>query len=193
MIYRRAISLALSSTLAFASCVSAAALPQDETRAKVAEAVSLMLKDRPLAVSRLRALGEPAIPYVVEILKSENKPVVPVRLALLNFIAETKGSESDSALIALLSDNEPSFRGFAAVVLGERKLKPAVPKLIALLSDREIYMSHAITDPYREENTLVRDVAIKALRSITEQNLARGKSQEEQAKAWRRWWQKQQK
>ena len=193
MLYRRIIALTLSVTLAIASLGGVEARWQDETRAKVAEAVNLLRTDRLLAVSRLRALGALAVPFLVEVLKSMDQPVVPVRLILLNFIAETKGGESDAALIELSSDSEPYIRGFAAVAPGERKVGAAIPNLVALLNDKEIYMSHVTTDPYREEHRLVRDAAIAALRSITGQNVARGKSQEEQAKSWQRWWRKQQK
>ena len=103
MIHRQVISFALTVALVIAACFEVSAFQQNETRAKAAEAVDLMLKDRSLALSQLRALGEPAIPYVVEILQPENKPLVPVRLTLLTFISETKGRESDEALIKLLS------------------------------------------------------------------------------------------
>jgi HEAT repeat protein len=166
---------------------------QDDMREKVQAAVGLLLKDRSGAMAQLRGLGEPAVPYVVEILESQKKPTVQVRMALLSFISEARSRESNAALISLLSSSEPYERGFAAVELGRRKLDGGIPKLIALLNDKEIYLSRHITDPYREEHTLVRDTVIDSLQSITGHTLAKGKSREEQAKAWLRWWQKQQK
>ena len=185
------LSLALAFTFA-GSCINAAALPQSDLKEKVAEAVNLFLRDRAQAMAQLRALGDPAIPFVLEILQSDQKPIIPVRLALLSFIAEMQGENSNSALMALFSHNESHVRGFATVELGRRKLERAIPKIVGLLNDEGIYMSFMITDPYREEHKLVRDVAIEALQSITGKTLAKGKSREAQIKAWRRWWQKQQ-
>jgi hypothetical protein len=77
--------------------------------------------------------------------------------------------------------------------LGKRKMRRAIPRMVELLNDEGIYITLTNSDPYRKKDKPVRDVAIEALQSITGKTLAKGKSQEAQAKAWLNWWRKQQK
>jgi hypothetical protein len=78
----------------------------------------------------------------------------------------------------------------AASHLGERRLRDAIPHLINLLHDKEVYKTVVQTHPETEEDVLVRDVAIEALEDITGMTLARRGSRDEQVKAWLRWWQR---
>jgi HEAT repeat protein len=169
---------------------SATATQQDSDR--VNEAVALFRnKQYDKAMSQFRELGEKAIPAVLNLIQSEEGPI-PIRMfGLFGFISSIEGASANRALIELLSARIAFFRGQSAGELGRRKVKAAIPNLIQLLDDKEICLTTTITDPYREEHTLVRDVAIGALEVITGRKLETHRSYEQKAKAWVRWWNQQ--
>lgn len=167
--------------------------PQDDLRAKVSLAVSRPFpKEAEASRKQLEALGAPAIPLIVEVVRSGTN-LTPIKKAfLIDVIASMSGQQPDSALIGLLADGDPHVRGMAASYLGKQRLKAAVPHLINLLNDKEVYKTIVQTDPAAEQDILVRDVAIEALQSTTGIALAQQGSKDQQVKAWLRWWQKQQ-
>lgn len=143
------------------------------------------------AMSQFRELGEKAIPAVMKLIQSEEIPF-PVRIfRLFGFISSIESETANGALIELLSAKNAFLRGRSSGELGRRKVKAAIPNLIHLLNDKEIYLTTTITDPYREEHRLVRDAAVVALEEITERKLEKHRSYEEKAKAWVRWWNQQ--
>lgn len=189
MIIKHMIIVALLSLQA-AQPSSAMAAPQD--RDKVNEAVELFRnKQYDKSMSLLRDLGERGIPAALNLLQSEEVPVGVPMFRLLGFISSIESETANKALIELLSAKGAFLRGQSASELGRRKNKVAIPNLIQLLNDKEIYLTTTITDPYREEHTLVRDVAIDALEAIANRKLKEHSGYEEKAKAWVRWWNQQ--
>jgi hypothetical protein len=173
---------------------SISAKPQDELKAKVDDAIKLIFnKEIPKGMTQLKELGSPAVPYVLDYMSRDGYQRPVIKLLLLdNFVSLTRGAEADAALIKLLSDKQPELRGYAANELGKRKVKPAIPHLVERLNDKAstIVIRQMNDDP--NFDVLVRDLAIGALEAITDMKLAEGKSKEKQAKAWLRWWKKQQ-
>lgn len=169
---------------------SATATQQDIDR--VNEAVALFRnKQYDKAMSQFRELGEKAISAVVNLIQSEEVSVGVPMFRLFGFISSIESETANRAMIELLSAKEAVLRGESAGELGRRKIKVAIPNLIRLLDDKEICWSTTITDPYREEHTLVRDVAIYALEAITGRKLETHRNYEQKAKAWVRWWNQQ--
>jgi HEAT repeat protein len=184
----------LTSILTVNLCAFAVTQAQNNVESKIAQAVSLFKnKEISKALAIFREVGDPAIPAVMQLLHSDVEPKGAVLIYLSSFIASTKGERADAALIQLLADESSFLRGDAAREVGNRKLSSALPKLIGLLSDTEVHYTISMTDPYREKNILVRDSAVEALQSITGKVLAKGKSRDEQVKAWLEWWRKQRK
>lgn len=189
MIIKHMIMVALLSLQA-AQPTSAIATPQD--RDGVNEAVELFRnRQYDKSMSLLRNLGERGIPAALNLLQSEEVPVGVPMFRLFGFISSIEGETADKALVELLSAKIAFLRGQSARELGRRKNKAAIPNLIQLLKDKDIYLTTSITDPYREEHTLVRDVAIDALEAIAGRTLKEHRSYEEKAKAWVRWWNQQ--
>jgi hypothetical protein len=165
---------------------------QQDDADRVNEAVKLFRnKQYDKAMSQFRDLGEKAIPAVLNLIQSEEVPIGVRMFALFGFISSIQGESANRALIELLSARIALLRGQSAGELGRRKVKAAIPNLIQLLDDKEICWSKTITDPYREEHTLVRDVAIDALEAITGKKMEKRRNYEERAKAWARWWSQQ--
>lgn len=177
---------------------------QGDVESRIAEAVALYHnKQISQAVTKFREIGEPAVPAVMELLKTAISSGGMPMLILTGFFSATTGQQVDMALIELLSSESPYVRGFAAISLGQRKLRIAVPQLIKLLEDKGIYLtrntiSHLYTRGNKdaevvveENHILVRDKAVEALESITGLRLAKKKSGETKAKAWLGWWQRQ--
>jgi hypothetical protein len=168
---------------------------QVDLRPRVAEATALFHKDPASARSQLQRLGSPAIPFIVEMICSDDEkiPVNKVRRDpfLVDIIAQYRNKESDDALGRLLSSKCPNIRGLAAKYIGNRKTRSAIPKLINLLGDKEIYLGYIVTHG-QDYEVLVRDVAIDALQKITGKKLARRSTKDAQAQAWLEWWTKQQ-
>jgi hypothetical protein len=168
----------------------ATATPQESDR--VNEAVALFRnKQYDKAMSQFRDLGGKAIPAVSNLIQSEEVPISVRMFGLFGFISSIEGDSANGALIELLSARIPFLRGQSAGELGRRKVKAAIPSLIHLLDDKEIYLTTTSTDPWREEHTLVRDAAIGALEAITGKKLEKHRSYEEKAKAWVHWWNQQ--
>ncbi len=173
-------------------CTALTCAPQDNLQAKVIQAVDLPFPQQAENTRRqLTALGAPAIPFIVDVIRS-NTSLNPVKkIFLIGIVANMKGEQSTTALVNFLSDSDPHVRGVAASYLGTRKFKAAVPYLVNLLGDKEVYKTTVQTDPAAEQNVLVRDVAIEALQAINGIALAQRGSKEDQVKAWLRWWRKQ--
>ena len=142
-------------------------------------------------MAHFRDLGEKAIPAVLNLIQSDEVPVGVRMFGLFGFISSIEGESANGALIELLSARIPFLRGQSASELGRRKAKAAMPNLIQLLDDKEIYFTTSSTDPWREEHTLVRDATIDALEAITGKKLSKNRSYEEKAKAWSGWWHQQ--
>jgi HEAT repeat protein len=168
----------------------AAATQQDSDR--VSEAVALFRnKQYDTAMSQFRDLGEKAIHAVLNLIQSEELPVGLPMFRLFGFISSIESETANRALIELLSAKRAFLRGQSAGELARRKVKAAIPNLIQLVDDKEICLTTSITDPYREQHTLVRDTAIDALEAITGEKLSKNRSYEEKAKAWAGWWHQQ--
>lgn len=169
---------------------SATATRQDIDRAN--EAVVLFRnKQYDKAMPQFRDLGEKGIPAALNLLQSEEVPVGVPMFRLFGFISSIETETANRALIELLSAKDAFLRGRSAGELGRRKVKVAIQNLIKLLDDKEICWSKTITDPYREEHTLVRDTAIDSLEVITGRKLETHRSYEAKAKAWVHWWNQQ--
>ena len=174
-------------------CVAATYKSQDDLRSKVSQAVSRAFpQEAESSRKQLIALGVSAIPFIVEIVQS-GANLTPIKKAfLIDIVASLKGQQSASALTSLLGDTDPYVRGLAATYAGKQRLKVAVPHLVNLLNDKEVYKTIVQTDPFTERDVLVRDVAIETLQAIAGIALAQRGSKDEQVKAWLRWWHKQQ-
>ncbi len=166
---------------------------QNDLRSQVSDAVRLFPKDAKTSRNHLILFGEPAVPLIVEIIQSD-KNLDPIKKSfLVDVIATLHGEKSNEALISLLADGDPYVRGLVASYVSKRKLQTALPKLISLLNDKEVYKTVVSTDPSSEHSVLVRDVAIDALQALTGKVLARRGTKEQKAQAWMRWWRMQQK
>lgn len=171
--------------------VVAAPGTQNNIETRISEAVALFHNRQiPQAVGKFRGIGDPAVPAVMELLKTDVGSRGMPLLLLTGFFSSTKGARADAALIELLSKESPYLRGFAASLIGKRKLRVAVPHLIKLLDDKEVYIT-TTSSHYPDMHTLVRDEAIDALQSITGKTFARNKSRGRQAEAWLEWWREQ--
>jgi hypothetical protein len=188
-------------SLMAASCVIATPRTQGDTESKISEAVALFHNGQiPKAIAQLRIIGDPAVPAALELLRTDVGSHGATQFLLSGFIASVDGNRANVALLELLSDSSPYLRGLAASSLGRRKLKSAVPQLINLVNDKEVYLTTHVTHPYRNDReepsvdipTLVRDVTIDALRAITGKTLAGNETKDRQAAAWVQWWKKQQ-
>jgi len=185
-------------------CASAPLERQDDVQSHVNEVI-LLLEGRKYkeAEAKLRVLGAPAIPLVLPIVRKEERS--PASSIILHFIVSIESGEAESAVIELLSNESAYLRGFTISYLrsfGARKVQQAaLPHLIGLLHDTEIWLSGKASRGYyvKPDPTMVefkysvRGEAIEALQQITGIKLAVGATENEQAKAWLQWWQKQQK
>lgn len=185
--------VALACVLAARGSITVVCAPQDDLRGRVSQAVNRPFpREAESTRQQLAALGAPALPFIIENIRA-NASLTPIKKAfLVDVIAGMNGSQSAATLISLLDDPDPYVRGMAASYLGKRRLKDAVPHLVGLLNDKEVYKTVVRTDPAAEEDILVRDIALEALRATTRIALARRSSKDEQAKAWLHWWQRQQ-
>lgn len=168
---------------------------QVDLKLRVTQAVELFPKDPGRARDQLRRLGSPAIPFIVEIICSEDDQI-PVKKVtrdpfLVDVIAEYADKAADDALVKLLSSKCPNIRGLAAKYIGNRKTESAIPHLVNLLDDKDVYIGYAVTHG-QDYEVLVRDIAIEALQKITGKKMARRSSKDAQAQAWVNWWKKQQ-
>jgi hypothetical protein len=162
--------------------------PQEDVKAKAEEALKNFNKNVPENMARLRALGAPAVPLVIDYIREGHGPIV--KIILLSFVSSTKGKEADDAVLSLLWDKDPTLRGYAATAASARKLQAAVPRLVELLNDKEV-ATHVVVMDGEDYDVLVRDNAVEALESINGLVLEKKGSKDKKAKAWLRWWQKQ--
>lgn len=185
--------LRLATLLCLLACLLTPAAPagsQDATSTKVEAAIALLRSNEiQKGMATLKEIGSPAVPYVLAYL-SRDRCCSLIRLILMGgFVSRTKGPEADTALIALLSDEQPELRGYAASELGDRKVRRAIPRLISRLDD--MADTRVVIDMNdRRPNVPVRDEVIAALESVTGITLASGKNKKRQVEAWRDWWQK---
>lgn len=168
---------------------------QVDLKPRVAQAAELFHKDPSSARVQLQRLGSPAIPFIAEIICSEDDQI-PVKKVtrdpfLVDVIAEYANKPADDALVKLLSSKCPNIRGLAAQYIGNRKTESAIPRLVSLLADKDVYIGYAVTHG-QDYEVLVRDMAIEALQKITGKKMATRSSKDAQAHAWVNWWKKQQ-
>lgn len=165
---------------------------QDQLRNKVSQLINLPFpRSAENCRKQLKALGAPAIPYIIEAIRFSAN-INPIKKDFLaDIISSIGGGEANSAFIELLSDSDSHIRGLAASYIGKRRLKSGIPQLINLLNDKGVYKTIVQTDPSIEQDVFVRDVVIESLQSITGITLAHRSSRDEQAKAWLRWWHRQ--
>ena len=153
------------------------------------------------ATQALAAIGEPAVPILLETL---NNPDELVRMAAVHSLGQIKGDNRIiPALILALSDPEWIVRDAAALGLGDLQAVEAIPALVIALSDPEYgvrwsaalalgyigspardavpALIQALSDPEQ----VVRQSAADALRSITGQDFGRDAAQ------WQQWWNEQ--
>lgn len=162
--------------------------PQADIKTETEEALKLFKKSFPQGLARLRELGAPAVPFVLDYVRATDRPLI--RIVLLSFVSSTNGKEADDAVLTLLNERDPRLRGYAASSVGTRKLRVAIPRLVELLQDREVYM-HVTVDDGVDYDVLIRDNAVGALESITGIVLKKKGSKDKKARAWLRWWQRQ--
>jgi hypothetical protein len=165
---------------------------QDDLGAQVMQAVSLFPSAPQAARKQLRELGPSAFPYVLQMIRDDGGLGTIKKTFLIDVIARSRTEQSASALIELLTDRDPYVRGLAVSYLGKRKYGAAIPHLVKLLDDKGVFVTRVRTDPDREDPVLVRDKAIEALQAITGKAMDARATQDEQAKAWVRWWEKRQ-
>jgi TonB family protein len=177
----------------FSAALSPGQLAQNELRDEVFKAARLFPMDVATSRKQLRFFGEAAAPFIAEIIQSDHNLDLNKKAYLIGVLGNTDGERVDSALIRLLSDADPFVRGTTTSLIARRKLRAALPSLVALLKDKAIYQTVVQTDPARETDMLVRDMAIQALSAITGTILAPGSPADAQAKAWKAWGEKQQK
>ena len=180
-------------------CVSGAS--QDDLKSRIDE----NLKNG--RSTELDELGPVAIPYVLELLQSSTE-FTGREFSLLWFVWRTGGDEADKALIQLLHHPSEYVRGLAAMHVGSRKRKEAVPELIALLQDSTVFGKTLCTllgEPVEGDQVasrltkaqrpggdlLVKDEAVSALEETTGLQISKSNSFDKRARAWLRWWQKQ--
>jgi hypothetical protein len=164
--------------------------PQEDVKAKAEGALKNFNKNVPEGLAQLRALGAPAVPFILDYIREGHGPII--KIILLSFVSSTQGKEADDAVLSLLWDKDPSLRGYAVTAIGARKLKAGVPRLVELLSDKGVY-NHVVVMDGEDYDVLVRDNAVEALESINGMVLEKKGSNDKKAKAWLRWWQRQQK
>lgn len=183
------IYIALVCMLAAPVCGAATCKQKDDLRDKVLQIISRPFpREAEASREQLMALGSPAIPWIVEAIRSDAK-LTPIKKAfLVDVISRISGRDASSTMIRLLEDDDPFVRGLSASRLGELRSGTAIPHLIRLLHDKEVYQTVVQTDPAAEQDILVRDVAIEALRATTGMALAERDSKDEQVKAWTHWW-----
>lgn len=188
----RAMRLSLTLSLLFV-CLSPNAFGgQDDLSAQVSKAVGLFSSSPTLARKELKELGPSAFPYLLRIIREDPGLGTIKKTLLIDAIARDETEKGASALVELLAESDPYVRGLAISYLGKRRYRPAISHLIKLLDDRGVFVTTIKTDPYREEPELVRDKAMEALQAITGKRMDRRTTQDERARAWVRWWEKQQ-
>lgn len=172
-----------------------ASVLQGDLQLRVSQAVESFAKDPLGTQEQLQSMGPAAIPFILEFICLSDEATfkkVTRDPVLVEIIASYSNKEADDALLKLLSSECAHIRGLAASYAGRRKQQSAVPCLVNLLEDKEIYLGLAVS--HGEDNEiLVRDVAIEALQNITGKKLANRSSKEKQAEAWLEWWLKQKK
>jgi HEAT repeat protein len=151
------------------------------------------MSHQPKAARReFERMGAPAFPHILRAIRDDNG-LGPIKKAfLVDVIGKSRTKEAPSALTELLSYSDPFVRGLAVSHLGKRKYKQAIPYLVKLLDDKDVFVTNIKTDPERSEPVLVRDSAMEALQAITGRTMDAGATQDERARAWLRWWEKQQ-
>src|SRR5712691_1358038 len=110
----------------FSVCAAARNEPQEELKVKVQRAVDLPFpKDAEESRKQLKGMGAPAIPYILAVVESDSKMNPIKKTFLIDVIASIGDASSTSALMDLLSYNDPQVRGVAATHLGEQKSRAA--------------------------------------------------------------------
>ena len=196
------ILLLLCIITSFSSPICASAISQDDLKSKIDEIIQSE------KYNELNLFGPRAIPYVLEALQS-SRDFTGREFSLFWFISHTEGEQSDHALVELLHHPSAHLRGWAATHIGSRRIKEAVPELVALLQDSSVW-ANLLCEEYGESKAtdqnkqgsqrvarrrgnaqLVKDEAVKALEEITGLEISNSESFDKRARAWRRWWRKQ--
>lgn len=165
---------------------------QGDVATRVTRAIDLMSHQPKAARRELKKIGAPAFPHILRAIRDDSV-LGPIKKAfLIDVIGKSRTQEAASALTELLSYSDAFVRGLAVSHLGKRRYKPAIPYLVHLLDDKEVFVTNMQTDPDRNEPVLVRDNAMEALQAITGRTMDAGATQDERARAWVRWWEKQQ-
>jgi hypothetical protein len=201
----KGIALAVALCSMFSTAVHANTSPvhQDGVKAKVDDVLRLFRQRKfTEAEAELHKLGAASIPHLLDFVRAEFPARPPAVSSFLRFIVSTESPAAESAVASLLSDESAYLRGQTIAYLrsdGARKVQQAcLPYLIGLLKDTEIWLSGKTTrvvrrDPAEIVETefqfTVRDEAIETLQSITGIKLAEKGDDDEQLKAWVRWWQ----
>lgn len=165
---------------------------QGDVATRVTRALDLMSHQPKAARRELQRIGAPAFPHILRAIR-EDDGLGPIKKAfLVDVIGKSRTKEAASALTELLSYSDPFVRGLAVSHVGKRRYKPAIPYLVKLLDDKNVFVTNMQTDPDRNEPVLVRDNAMEALQAITGRAIDARATQDERAKAWLHWWEKQQ-
>src|SRR4030095_5608677 len=99
---------------------------QEDLKAQTDEALKVFSENIFQGLARLRELGAPAMPFVLDYVRSTDRPLI--RIALLSFVSSTNGKEADEAILSLLNEKDPSLRGYAVSSVGTRKLEAVVTR-----------------------------------------------------------------
>ena len=156
-------AVVLASSLVAGFLMQAQPRPQTD---KARELLSHPPKDTVVLRRQLVALGDAAVGPVVEAITDQSASFV--RLAfLITTLGEIKSDNARRALAERLRDDRPFVRGYTATVLGQARVRCAIPALITLVEDRSEYIRIVSTDPAREAPQSVGAIAIKALEQLT--------------------------
>ena len=95
--------------------------PQADIKTETEEALELFKQSFPRGLARLRELGAPAVPFVLDYVRATDRSLI--RIVLLSFVSSTNGKEADDAVLTLLNERDPRLRGYAVSSVGTRKLR----------------------------------------------------------------------
>jgi hypothetical protein len=109
------------------------------------------------------------------------------RRFFLMVVAKLDCPEARRGLIQLLSHWDANVRGESAAWLGRRRERQAIPALLGLLEDDEVYLMIGRTDPATETAIPVSEKAAEALEAITGTVRAQGAAPAKKVQAWLLW------
>lgn len=144
--------------------------------------------DAPRIRRDIRTLGPCVSRILVSVLNREEKFSLPKRLFIFDLFEENVSASEVDLVLSLLENSSTQIRGRAVIFSGAKKLDTAVPYLITLLKDEAVYLTRVQTDPYREENVLLKTLALVELERITGKVPPPKLKEKDLIKFWEKWW-----